>query len=166
MFRLHHDLNEQQRHLVLAATSPPAALNWQLADLRSRLGGGLILQLKPLSEAEQIAALQMRAQFAASKCRKRQRRIPVASYAAKHGSLCAFLDELDKASLAAQRRLTVPFVKAGDEERTIEKAAQQVPRRFRPRSATDYGELTQDAAQLDDIQRPGDGSMRYRVTRR
>jgi DnaA family protein len=27
-------------------------------------------------------------------------------------ALCTFLDELDEASLVAQRRLTVPFVKA------------------------------------------------------
>ncbi len=39
-------------------------------------------------------------------------------------SMCAFLDELDEASLAAQRKLTVPFVRA-----VLEDA-----KTFRPRS--------------------------------
>src|SRR5262245_4029561 len=32
IFKLYLGLNEHHGHLVLAATSPPAALNWQLAD--------------------------------------------------------------------------------------------------------------------------------------
>ena len=63
LFRLHRELDEQGARLVLAATAPPAALPFKLADLASRLNGGVVLTLQPLDEPEQLAALQLRAQL-------------------------------------------------------------------------------------------------------
>lgn len=111
LFALHQQLDEHRGRLVVASTAPPAATGIELADLRSRLGGGLVLTLQPLDESEQIAALQLRA-------RNRGFELPdeTALYLLRRlprdmTTLCAFLDQLDEASLAAQRRLTVPFVR-------------------------------------------------------
>lgn len=111
LFALHQQLDEHRGRLVVASAAPPAATGIELADLRSRLGGGLVLTLQPLDEPEQTAALQLRA-------RNRGCELPdeTAQYLLRRlprdmTTLCAFLDELDEASLAAQRRLTVPFVR-------------------------------------------------------
>lgn len=111
LFRLHQELEERGGRLVAAGTAPPAALPFELRDLASRLNGGLVLTLQPLDDDEQIAALRLRAA---------QRGVELTDDAAQFllrrlprdmATLCAFLDELDEASLSAQRRLTVAFVR-------------------------------------------------------
>jgi len=111
IFVLHQHLDEHQGRLVVASTLAPAVSGIELPDLRSRLAGGLVLTLQPLDEAGQIAALQLRAQI-----RGFDLPLDTAQYLLRRlprdmASLCEFLDQLDEASLAAQRRLTVPFVR-------------------------------------------------------
>ncbi|AMN46311.1 hypothetical protein ACG33_04150 [Steroidobacter denitrificans] len=111
LFRLHQELEEQGGRMVVSGCQPPAALGFRLRDLASRLNGGLVLSLRPLSEQEQLAALQLRAQLRGFELPEETgwfllRRLP-----RDMASLCAFLDKLDVASLIAQRRLTVPFVR-------------------------------------------------------
>jgi DnaA family protein len=117
LFRLHQELEERNGRLVASGSALPAALDLQLRDLASRLNGGLVLTLQPLDDEEQIAALRLRAE---------QRGVELPDDAAQFllrrlprdmASLCAFLDELDEASLAAQRRLTLPFVRDVFEKR-------------------------------------------------
>jgi DnaA family protein len=112
LFRLHRELDEQAARLVLAAPAPPAALPFQLADLASRLNGGVVLTLQPLDEPEQLAALQLRAQLRGCELPEDTAQFLLRRLPRNMAALCAFLDELDQASLIAQRRLTVPFVKA------------------------------------------------------
>lgn len=111
LFRLYQELDEHGGHLLVAGSSPPAALDFGLRDLASRLNGGLVLTLQTLDEAEQVQALQLRAQLRGFELPEEtvqylQRRMP-----RDMASLCAFLDQLDEASLIAQRKLTVPFVR-------------------------------------------------------
>ncbi|HEY6643460.1 DnaA regulatory inactivator Hda [Povalibacter sp.] len=112
VFRLHQQLDERQGRLVVAAHVPPAATGIRLADLRSRLGGGLVLSLQLFDELERIAALQLRAQLRGFDLPSETAQYLLRRLPRDMASLCAFLDELDEASLAAQRRLTVPFVRA------------------------------------------------------
>jgi DnaA-homolog protein len=112
LFRLHQELDEQSARLVMAASAPPAALLFKLADLASRLNGGVVLTLQPLDEAEQLAALQLRAQLRGCELPEETGQFLLRRLPRNMAALCAFLDELDEASLVAQRRLTVPFVKA------------------------------------------------------
>ncbi len=124
LFRLHQELEEHGGRLLVASASLPTALDFKLRDLASRLNGGLVLSLHPLDEEEQGRALQLRAQLRGFELPEDtvqflQRRLP-----RDMESMCAFLDELDEASLAAQRKLTVPFVRA-----VLEDA-----KTFRPRS--------------------------------
>ena len=112
LFRLHRELDEQRARLVLAAIAPPAALPFKLADLASRLNGGVVLTLQPFDEPEQLAALQLRAQLRGCELPQETAQFLLRRLPRNMAALCAFLDELDEASLIAQRRLTVPFVKA------------------------------------------------------
>lgn len=98
------------RWLVTASVSP-AALAVQLPDLRSRLGWGPVFQLQPLSDTAKRQALQQRADARGLRLDQE-----VADYLMKRcprdmGSLFELLEGLDEASLAAQRRLTIPFVR-------------------------------------------------------
>jgi DnaA-homolog protein len=106
IFALLRELEELGGRLILAAQAPPT-----LADLGSRCAAGTILQLRPLSEAEQHAALKLRARLRGVELPDEtwqwlQRRFP-----RDMRTLYELLDTLDEASLAAQRRLTVPFIR-------------------------------------------------------
>jgi len=111
LFTLHREFEERRAHLVLASQVAPASLLWALPDLSSRLLAGNLLRLKPLDEPGQFHALQMHA-------RQRGFEMPdeVAQYLLRRMPrdmvrLCALIDQLDVALLAAQRRLSVPFVR-------------------------------------------------------
>jgi DnaA-homolog protein len=111
LFGLHQHLEEQQGHLVLASTVPPAAGGFRLRDLASRLGGGLVLTVRPLDDPGRIAALQLRAHLRGCELPDDAAQYLLRRLPRDMAALCAFLDELDGASLAAQRRLTLPFVR-------------------------------------------------------
>jgi DnaA family protein len=111
LFGLHQQLDERRGRLVVSGTMPPAGVGIVLADLRSRLAGGLVLTVQSLDESEQIAALQLRAHLRGFELPDETAHYLLRRLPRDMTSLCRFLDELDEASLAAQRRLTIPFVK-------------------------------------------------------
>ena len=111
LFALHQQLEEQQGHLVIASTLPPVASGIQLRDLASRLGGGLVLTVRALDDAGRIAALQLRAHLRGCELPDETAHYLLRRLPRDMAVLCDFLDRLDGASLAAQRRLTVPFVR-------------------------------------------------------
>lgn len=111
LFRLHQELDERGGKLLVAGATPPAAVPFKLRDLGSRLNGGLVLTLQPLDEPEQIAALQLRAQLRGLELPDEVAQFMLRRLPRDMTHLYAVLDELDAASLVAQRRLTVPFVK-------------------------------------------------------
>jgi DnaA family protein len=111
LFRLYTELEETGGRMIFAADAPPAATAIQLRDLASRLSAGSVLRLQALSDDEQIAALQLRAaqlglELPFDVAQLLMRRLP-----RDMTTLCAMLEKLDEASLATQRRLTVPFVR-------------------------------------------------------
>lgn len=111
LFRLHQELDERGGRLIVAGATAPANAGFRLPDLASRLGGGLVLTLQSLDEADQIAALQRRAQVRGFELPDETAQFLMRRLPRDMASLCAFLDQLDVASLVAQRRLTVPFVR-------------------------------------------------------
>jgi DnaA family protein len=111
LFHLYNRLREQGGRLCITSNVSPEQLNVHLADLLSRLKWGPVFQLQALKDEGKIKAMQLRA---------RQRGIDLADEVAKFllnryprdlHNLFALLDKLDSASLQAQRRLTIPFVK-------------------------------------------------------
>ena len=111
LFGLLREIEECGGALVMAARPPPALISWALPDLGSRCAAAAVLQLRALDEAEQQQALQLRARLRGFElpeetCRWLQRRFP-----RDMRRLYELLDTLDEAALAAQRRLTVPFIR-------------------------------------------------------
>lgn len=111
LFSLLNRVREQGGRLVLAAAHAPSALGVRLPDLLSRLSWGTQLVLHRPDDGVKREAIALRAQ-------QRGLELPeaVADYLMRRvsrdlTSLCALVDRLDRESLAAQRRLTVPFVR-------------------------------------------------------
>ena len=110
LFALHQQLEERRGKLLVASASAPAALRMTLPDLSSRLAGGVILTLQSLSEVEQLRALQLHAQLRGFELPDDTARFMLHRLPRDMTTLCRVLDELDEASLVAQRKLTVRFV--------------------------------------------------------
>lgn len=111
LFRLYRDMEERGARLLVAASEPPAALGWSLRDIASRFAAAPVFALQPLDEAGRMQALRLRARLRGvdlpdETVRFLQRRFP-----RDMQTLYRLLDTLDDAALAAQRRLTVPFVR-------------------------------------------------------
>lgn len=111
LFGLHRQLDERRGRLVIGSALAPTGAGIALADLRSRLAGGLVLTLQPLEESAQIEALQLRARLRGFELPDDTAQYLLRRLPRDMATLCGFLDQLDEASLAAQRRLTIPFVK-------------------------------------------------------
>jgi DnaA family protein len=111
LFGVYREIEDSGGRLVVSAQAPPALLQWALPDLGSRLSASHVFQLRVLDEAEQQAALQLRARLRGFElpdetCRWLQRHYPRDMH-----KLYELLDTLDEAALVAQRRLTVPFIR-------------------------------------------------------
>lgn len=111
LFHFYNRLQEARGCLVIAGETAPAGLAIRLPDLKSRLCAGIVYHLKPLDDADKLAALRQRAAQ-----RGMEMSAEVGSYLLRRcprdmSALFTLLDRLDHASLAAQRRLTVPFVR-------------------------------------------------------
>jgi len=111
LFVLYERLRAHGGMLVLAARTSPAGIGLKLADLATRLTAGLVYQLQSLSDAEKIAALRLRAQRRGLQMTEEVANYLLTRFPRDTPSLFALLDRLDTATLAAQRRLTIPFLR-------------------------------------------------------
>lgn len=111
LFGLWREIEESGGRLVTAAQSPPALLQWALPDMGSRFAASAVFQLRVLDEAEQQAALQLRARLRGLELPEETSRWLQRRYPRDMRRLYELLDTLDEAGLVAQRRLTVPFIR-------------------------------------------------------
>jgi DnaA family protein len=111
MFRLYTLLQETGGRLVVASAPPPASLDFTLPDLRSRLLAASVHQLLELDEAGLCEALRLRAAGRGLELSEEAALYLVHRLPRDTHSLFDVLERLDDASLAAQRRLTIPFLK-------------------------------------------------------
>jgi len=110
LFNAINAARDGQTPVLAAGGAPPAGLALR-EDLRSRLGWGLVYQLRAPSDSDKTAHLR-------SEAARRGLRLPdeVLTYLLSHlprdlASLNVVLDTLDRYSLASQRPLTVPLVR-------------------------------------------------------
>ena len=111
LFHFHNRARAGGTVLLYAARGNPAALGLVLPDLATRLGQCTRFTLEPLDDDGRRELLRQRAAR-----RGLQLDDAVLDYLMRRSerdlaSLTALLDRLDKASLAAQRRITIPFLR-------------------------------------------------------
>lgn len=112
IFHIFNKLPEQNSTLLISANNPVHALPFLLADLKSRLAGGVIFQVQSLTDQEKLAALQMRAKIRGLDIPHEVAEFLLNRCTRDTTNLFSILDKLDQASLAAQHKLTIPFVKS------------------------------------------------------
>jgi DnaA-homolog protein len=113
LFHLYNRIRDQEKTiLIMTSQSSPTNTAILLPDLRSRLSWGLVLQLTELLDDDKVLALQTLAT-------KRGFTLPIAvcqylinRCARNMHDLYDLLNRLDEASLIAQRKITIPFVKS------------------------------------------------------
>ena len=110
-FHLFNRLRDSGRRLLLAANASPRELPVQLADLQSRLTQALVFQLQSLSDEDKLRALQLRASRRGLHLSDEVGRFILTRGERSMSALFDLLERLDQASLQAQRKLTIPFLK-------------------------------------------------------
>lgn len=111
LFDLCNRLVEHDGLLLAAGSAAPLSHSWSLADLASRLAAAAVFRLRPLDDGAKLAALQRRARLRGLELPTATARFILSRADRRPEALFELLDELDLASLVAQRRLTVPFVR-------------------------------------------------------
>jgi len=111
LFDLYNRARSDKATLLFSAAAPPAQAGFDLPDLVSRLSACAQFALKPLADAERREALRLRAQARGLMLDDSVLDWLFARTQRDLGSLTALLDRLDRESLAAQRRITVPFLR-------------------------------------------------------
>lgn len=111
LFDLYNRCRAEGSTLLFAASEPPGALDLALPDLVSRLSSCTQWQLRPLDESARRRIIR---ELGAGRGLEMDDLVLDWLFTRKArdlGSLVALLDRIDQAALAAQRRVTVPFLR-------------------------------------------------------
>ncbi len=111
LFNFYNLSRDSDQHLIISAHCPPNFLPLELADLKTRMSWGLTLKLQELSDAEQIAAFTCKAKYLGFEISPSVGRFLNKHYARDLPALWDLLPTLEKATLVAKRKLTLPFLK-------------------------------------------------------
>lgn len=111
IFTLFNALRDAGGNLLVSAASPPGNLDVQLPDLRSRFGSMLVYQWRELDDAGRLAALQAKARARGMELSNEVGAWLLSRQVRDMHTLTGIIEQLDHASLAAQRRLTIPFIR-------------------------------------------------------
>jgi len=111
LFDLINRIRETGSRLLLTASTSPESSKIHLADLRSRLTWGPVFHLQDLDDRDKIIALQKRANQYGLEMADNVANYLLTHYPRDLFDLFVRMDHLDKAAMAMQRRLTIPFIK-------------------------------------------------------
>lgn len=112
LFDLCNRLQAAGSLLLTSAGASPLACGWRLPDLASRFAAAAVFRLRPLDDEGRARALRRRARLRGIDLDARTAGYILSRFERDPHALFALLDDLDEASLTAQRRVTVPFVRS------------------------------------------------------
>lgn len=111
LFHAFNRLRDAGKRLLISADCSPRELKVDLPDLHSRFNLALVFHLQELDDEEKLRALQLRASRRGLYLSDEVGRFLLGRLTRSMDALFAALEQLDQASLQAQRKLTIPFVK-------------------------------------------------------
>ena len=111
LFGLAERVRQRPGRLLAAGRAAPAHLGLGLPDLATRLGWGPVYLLPALTDAERIAAIQLRGRNRGFEIGDDAARYILNRFPRDMHSLFALLDRIDRLTLAQQRRVTIPFLR-------------------------------------------------------
>jgi DnaA family protein len=112
LFELFNAVHARAGRLCMAADQAATGLPLQLADLRSRLQLCVAFEVHELDDAGKAAVLRQNAAQRGMELKEDAAHYVLLHAARGMHALMHVLDVLDRQSLAEQRRLTLPFIKA------------------------------------------------------
>ncbi|MBI0006258.1 MULTISPECIES: DnaA inactivator Hda [Gilliamella] len=112
IFDLFNRLTEKNvSKLLITACAPPKQIPFILPDLASRLTWGQVYQLKELSDEDKLKALQLRAQLSGFELSTEVGLFLLKRVNRDMRTLFSLMEKFEVATLAQQRKLTIPFIK-------------------------------------------------------
>ena len=111
LFAFYNSHRQHNHKLLLAADCPPKYLSFELPDLKTRMAWGLTLKIQPLHDDQIIKALTFKARYLGFDLPPKVGQFLLSHYVKDLPSLWLLLEKIDRATLAAQRKLTIPFLK-------------------------------------------------------
>lgn len=102
---------ERGHRLILSATNLPNHLTFKISDVKASLSWGLMVHIKTLVNTNNIDALIFRADAMGIEISPQVGRFIMIQHQNELDKLWHLLAKLDRATLAAKRRLTIPFLK-------------------------------------------------------
>jgi len=112
LFALYNALHDRGGNLLLSSLMATTDLPFVTADVISRLAWGMTFKLPNLSDNEKIEALQLRAKGRGMVMADEVAKYILSRSSREFSQLLSVLDTLDSATIEAQRKLTVPFVRS------------------------------------------------------
>ncbi|GAC29355.1 DnaA regulatory inactivator Hda [Brumicola pallidula] len=100
-----------QPRLIMAANASPLVVGFQLPDLISRLTWGAVFQLASRSDKSLCDIIQFRIEHRGLEASEDCIKFLLTRVDRELSNLMLIVDELDKKSLQAKRKLTIPFIK-------------------------------------------------------
>lgn len=111
IFHIFNKLRDNQGYLLVSANTAPAQLEFLLPDLQSRLSWGIVSQIQSLTDEQKLEALRNRAKARGMHLSSEVGKYLLHKYSRDTNTLFNILEQLDHASLTAQHKLTIPFIK-------------------------------------------------------
>ncbi len=112
IFDLFNRLTEKNvSKLLITASAPPKQIPFMLPDLVSRLTWGQVYQLKELNDEDKLKALQLRAKLSGFELSTEVGLFLLKRVNRDMRTLFSLMEEFEVATLAQQRKLTIPFIK-------------------------------------------------------
>lgn len=112
LFHLYNKARDNQKTtIIMSGIHAPHWLTLQLPDLKSRLAWGLVFYLHELDDESKIHILIDQAQKRGFNLPQHVGQFILNHYGRQMHELHALMEKLDQASLTAQRKITIPFVK-------------------------------------------------------
>lgn len=110
LFTLFEQIKHAGGQLIISASQLCDAAGFAIPDLISRLSSSLIYAITVLSEEQQFEALKMRANHRGLSISDEAIKYLLTRMARDTGEIFELLEQIDHASLAEQRRVTIPFL--------------------------------------------------------
>ena len=111
LFNFYNRQRANNKCLVVSGDCPPKFLTLHLNDLKTRLSWGLTLKIQKLSDENLIAAFTCKAKYLGLDISPTVGEFIKKNYSRDATNLWDLLPKLERATLVAKRKLSIPFLK-------------------------------------------------------
>ena len=108
---LYNEIRDNNNSIIISSTSSPKNIKIELDDLKSRLVWGQVYKINPPNDELKIEILKRKASERSFELSESVAEFLIHRTDRDLNSLIKILDVIDHSSLAAKRKVTIPFVK-------------------------------------------------------